>query len=183
MDNTAYLRYLAGDDSAFEEIVTEYRDGLMLYICSFVGDIHLAEEVCEDVLVKLAVRRPRFRENASFKTWLYTVGRNEALSHLRRVARRREMPLEAAADAVYERENLERKVLLDEQRAAVHSALLLLKADYRDVLSLVYIEGFSNKEAARIMHKSGRQIENLLYRAKRALKNTLNKEGFVYEEL
>lgn len=182
MDNTAYLRYLAGDDSAFEEIVTEYRDGLMLYICSFVGDIHLAEEVCEDVLVKLAVRKPRFRENASFKTWLYTVGRNEALSHLRKAARRREVPIEAA-DAACERESLERKFILSEQRAVVHSALRLLKAEYRDVLSLVYIEGFSNKEAARIMHKSTRQIENLLYRAKRALKNTLNKEGFVYEEL
>ncbi len=182
MDNTAYLRYLAGDDSAFEEIVTQYRDGLMIYICSFVGDINLAEEVCEDVLVKLAVRKPRFRENASFKTWLYTVGRNEALSFLRRAARRREVSLEAA-EAACERENLERNYLLNEQRAAVHSALRLLKAEYRDVLSLVYIEGFSNKEAARIMHKSSRQIENLLYRAKRALKNTLTEEGFVYEGL
>ena len=53
MENTAYLRYIDGDDGAFEQIITEYRDGLMLYICSFVGDLNCAEEICEDVFVKL----------------------------------------------------------------------------------------------------------------------------------
>lgn len=183
MDNTAYLRYLAGDDSAFEEIVTQYRDGLMLYICTFVKDINLAEEICEDVFVKLAIRRPRFYENGHFKTWLYTIGRNEAISTLRKIKRRSEIPLEEAAESICERQDLEKNYILTEQKRELHSALLQLNEGYREVLRLVYLEGFSNSEAARIMHKSNRQIENLLFRAKAALKEKLLKEGFVYEKL
>jgi len=48
---------------------------------------------------------------------------------------------------------------------------------------LVYIENFSNQEAAAVMKKSLRQIENLLYQAKRSLRSELEKEGFVYENL
>ena len=58
-----------------------------------------------------------------------------------------------------------------------------LNNEYRQVLYLVYFENFSNNETAEIMLKSERQIRNLLYRAKGALKSLLEKEGFVYEEL
>jgi RNA polymerase sigma-70 factor (ECF subfamily) len=51
------------------------------------------------------------------------------------------------------------------------------------VLTLVYFEQMSNSEAAVIMHKTTRQIENLLYRAKISLKAELEKEGFEYDGL
>ena len=54
---------------------------------------------------------------------------------------------------------------------------------YKNILWLVFFEGFSNREAAIILKKSERQIKNLLYRAKQSLKQKLEKEGFVYEEL
>ncbi|MBQ6211891.1 MAG: RNA polymerase subunit sigma-24, partial [Ruminococcus sp.] len=54
---------------------------------------------------------------------------------------------------------------------------------YSQVLYLTYFEGFSNSEAAKILDKNNRQIENLIYRAKQALKAQLEKEGFVYEKL
>ena len=58
-----------------------------------------------------------------------------------------------------------------------------LNPDYRQVLYLTYFEELSNSEAARVMKKSCRQIENLLYRAKQALRSKLEKEGFEYERL
>lgn len=48
---------------------------------------------------------------------------------------------------------------------------------------LTVFEELTNEEAARVMKKNKRQIENLVYRAKKALKSELEKEGFVYEEL
>lgn len=58
-----------------------------------------------------------------------------------------------------------------------------LKPEYRQVLHLAYFEDFNNGQTAKIMKKNKRQIENLLYRAKLSLKDELNKEGFIYEEL
>lgn len=183
MDNTAYLRYLDGDDSAFEEIVTQYRDGLLLYICTFVGDMNFSEEICEEVFVKLAIKKPHFSDDGHFKTWLYTISRNEALGHLRKIKRRRELPLEEAASSTNERLDLEANYIKSEQKKKLYKALSEIGENYREVLRLCYLEGFKNKEAAKIMHKTPRQIENLLYRAKAALKEKLLKEGFVYENI
>lgn len=58
-----------------------------------------------------------------------------------------------------------------------------LKPEYRQILWLIYFEEFSHKEAAKIMKKSVHNIETLVYRARRALRSELDKEGFVYENL
>ena len=58
-----------------------------------------------------------------------------------------------------------------------------LKDEYRQILWLIYFEGFSNKEASAVMRKSTHSIETLVYRARRSLKSQLEKEGFEYEEL
>ena len=73
--------------------------------------------------------------------------------------------------------------LRDERKKILHNALANLSPEYRQVLWLIYFEDFSNDEAAQVMKKSKRQIENLVYRAKKSLKLTLEKEGFLYEEL
>ena len=89
MDNGAssYRRFLDGDDSGLAELVRDYKDGLILYLNGFVQNMHTAEELMEDTFFKLMVKKPRFREKYTFKTWLYTIGRNIALDHLRRNAR------------------------------------------------------------------------------------------------
>ena len=65
----------------------------------------------------------------------------------------------------------------------MHKALAKLKPEYQQVLYLIFFEDFSNTEAAAVMKKNNRQIENLVYRAKMSLKSELDKEGFKYEEL
>ena len=88
MDNGAssYRRFLEGDDDGIVRIIKDYKDGLMLYLNSFVQNIHTAEDLTEDTFVRLIARRPRFSEKSTFKTWLYAIGRNVALDHLRKNA-------------------------------------------------------------------------------------------------
>lgn len=185
MDSGAdsYRRFLEGEDGQIETLLMEYKDGLMLYLNGYVHNILVAEELMEDTFFKLIVRKPVFFERYSFKTWLYTIGRNLAIDYLRKSARQADEPVETYAAMLAEEEALEKSVLREERRLLVHRALEKLKAEYREVLYLTYFEGMSNAQTGRIMKKSKSQIEMLVYRAKKSLKAQLEKKGFIYEEL
>ena len=85
MDNGArsYRRFLDGDDNGIVEIIRDYKDGLILFLNRYVDNIHVAEDLAEDTFFRLVTRKPRYSPKYSFKTWLYTIGRNLALNHLR----------------------------------------------------------------------------------------------------
>ena len=80
-------------------------------------------------------------------------------------------------------ENIESEYIKSEQKRLVHQALHNLKLEYRQVLYLTYFKGFSKTEAALIMKKNERQIKDLLFNSKKALKTELERRGFEYEEL
>ena len=185
MDNGAssYRRFLEGDDDGIVEIIKDHKDGLMLYLNSFVQNIHLAEELTEDTFVKLIARRPRFSGKSTFKTWLYSIGRNVALDYLRKCAKLPTVSAEEAMALIADETDVARQYLRSERKLQVHKALKQLNDEYRQVLVLAYFENFQNDQVASIMGKSKKQIENLVYRAKLSLKSELKKEGFVYEDL
>lgn len=183
MDNgeSSYHRFLAGDDEGLHEIICTHRAGLMLYLNSFVQNIHIAEELTEDTFAELAIRCPKFSGKSSFKTWLYAIGRNITAKHLRKYTKLSVVPLESQ-EYLADEEDIESNYIKSEQKLMVHQTLHRLKLEYRQVLYLSYFEGFSNAEAALIMKKSKRQIESLLYNGKKALKSELERSGFDYEE-
>lgn len=184
MDNGTvnYQRFLAGDDEGMVEIIRDYKDGLILYINGITNNITLAEEIMEDTFFKLVTKKPKFSGKSTFKTWLYSIGRNMAIDSLRKRSKISDIPFDEYNDLAEEK-SIEREYLKEEQKIALNKALHKLKPDYRQVLYLAFFEDFSNSETAKIMHKTKRQIENLLYRAKQALKTELEKEGFEYEVL
>ncbi len=184
MDNGAssYRRFLCGDDNGISEIVFEYKDGLILYLNSYVNNVYIAEELAEDTFFRLLTKKPRFSQRCSFKTWLYSIGRNVAVDYIRQSKRLSSIPLDEIEGYISDEEGLERAYIKEERKIAVHKALSQLPPDYRTVLWLVYFDGFSNSEAAKVMKKSDRQIKNLLYRAKQSVKTILEKDGFIYEE-
>ena len=184
MDNGAgsYRRFLAGDDTGMVELIRDYKDGLLLYLNSFLNNLSTAEDCVQDTFIKLAIKKPKFRGDSSFKTWLYAIGRNMAVSYLRKAGKHRHMPVDECNQIVSEAD-LERDYLREEQRMLLHRTLRRLKPEYRQVLYLTYFEGFSNAEAAVIMKKSKKQVENLLYNARKMLRSELEKDGFQYEEL
>lgn len=175
----SYRRFLAGDDTGIVEIIRDYKDGLILYLNSFTHNIYTAEELMEETFVKLVTRRPRFSGRSSFKTWLYTIGRNAAIDWLRKNARISTLTRVTTAEV----ESLEEAYLKQERKITLHRAIRKLNPQYQQVLYLLYFEGFDNAGAAQVMKKNKRQIENLVYRAKQALKAELEKEGFHDEEL
>ena len=184
MDNGAssYRRFLDGEDEGIEEIVRDFKDGLILYLNGIVKNIYTAEECAEDTFFRLMIKRPRFSGRSSFKSWLYAIGRNVAVDHIRRDAKTSSTPIEDMESYLSDEYDLERSYIKEERKIEVHRALGKLPDDYRQILWLTYFEGFSNKETSVIMKKNDRQIRNLLYRAKQSLKCELEKEGFTYEE-
>ena len=185
MDNGAssYRRFLDGDESGIGEIVKEYKDGLIFYLDSLVRNVHTAEDLAVDTFVKLVAKKPRFHGKSSFKTWLYTIGRNVAMDWLRKQGRISPTSLDEVANFLPDEADLERDYLQEEQRIAVHRKMRTLKPEYSQVPYLVYFEGQTNAEVAAIMGKSKRQIENLLYNAKRALKEAMGREEIFDEAL
>ena len=184
MDNGAgsYRRFLDGDVSGFVEIVRDYKDGLILYLDSLVRNISAAEELAEDTFVKLGIKKPRFKQKSSFRTWLYAIGRNVAIDYMRKQARLSTVSVDECAEPA-DIESLENAYIREERKIVIHRAMNKLKPEYRQVLWLRYFEGFSAKEAALIMKKSTHNIETLTYRAKLSLKSGLLGEGFDYENL
>ncbi len=185
MDNGAssYRRFLEGDDDGIVQIIKDHKDGLMLYLNSFVQNIHLAEDLTEDTFVKLIARQPRFLGKSTFKTWLYSIGRNTALDHLRKGTKLPTVSAEEAMALIADEADVAKQYLQTERKLQVHKALKQLNKEYRQVLVLIYFEDFENAQVASILGKSKKQVENLIYRAKLSLKSELKKEGFVYEDL
>ena len=185
MDNGAssYRRFLDGDDKGLTEIVRDYKDGLILYLNGIVGNILIAEELMEETFFKIIAKKPMFSAKHTFKTWLYTIGRNVAIDYLRHNSKRSVVSVDDIETFLKDEVDLEKAYIIGEQKLVVHKALKKLHPDYRQVLWLLYFEAFSYTDAASIMKKNTRQMKNLVYRAKNALKSALEKEGFIYEEL
>lgn len=176
-----YERYLKGDEDALLDILREYRNGLVLYINTHVCDMTLAEELALDTFTKLTVKRPHFRGEGSFKTWLYAIGRNLAIDNLRK--NKTHVPLEEAEGISATDSLIEEEYLRTEKNAAVRRCMNKLKADHTQALWLVYFEGFSYADSAKIMKKNKRQFESLIFRAREALRSELEKEGISHDEL
>ncbi len=185
MDNGAssYRRFLDGDEQGFVEIIKDYKDGLIFYLNGFVCDLHIAEDLTEDVFVKIITKKPRFSGKSSFKTWLYAIGRNVALDYLKHRSKKKEIPIDDAFELTDEAQTLEKEFFKKEEKINLHHALYRLKPEYRQVLWLIYFEDFSCKEVSAVMKKSVHSVETLVYRARQSLKAELEKEDLNYENL
>ena len=127
-----YCRFLNGDDQGIVEIIKEYKDGLILFINSYVHNIHIAEELTEDVFFSLVVKKPKFTPKHSFKTWLFTIGRNRALNALRFHSK---VITTDKADVLHlqkEELNIEKAYIKKEEQILLHQCILrFLKCYYR----------------------------------------------------
>ena len=184
MDNGAssYRRFLDGDDNGITEIVEIYKNGLILYLNGYVKNIFVAEELTEDTFFRLIIKKPKYSGKSTFKSWLYAIGRNVAVDYIRHNSKILNVPIDDVENYLIEEKTLEQSYIKEENMLIVNKALNELIPEYRNVLWLTYFEEFSNKETAIILKKTERQIKNLLYRARKALKSKLEKEGFEYDE-
>ena len=178
MDNgeSSYRRFLDGDESAFGELLDMYSENLIFFINRYVGNIAVAQELSEDVFVELLIHKRRYNFKTSLKTYVFTIARNKAVSYLRKCSRRPECTYEYIENKA-DRRNLEDEFLKKERDRKLHAAIDTLNEDYKTVLHLIYFENMSYEQAGAVMKKNKKQIENLVYRARQALKKTLEKEA------
>lgn len=179
----SYRRFLEGDDSGLTEIIRECRDGLILYINLYVGNVHTAEELAEDTFVKLFIKKPKDKGGSSFRTWLYTIGRNTAIDYIRKNHTGGTVPLDVLPEMTADEEQLEAAYIKEERRRTVRKAMKKLNPDYYRALWLIYFEDFDMKAAAKILGRTVHATQTLVYRARLALREELEKEGFEYENL
>ncbi|MBP5581436.1 MAG: sigma-70 family RNA polymerase sigma factor, partial [Ruminococcus sp.] len=131
MDNGAssYSRYLGGDDSALGDIVREYKDGLTIYLNSFTNNIHDAEEIMEETFFRIAYKKPKYSGKSSFKTWLYSIGRNLAIDYLRRMRKKGDTNLDECSE-LSSGLDIEENYIKEEQKLMIHRALRKLRSQY-----------------------------------------------------
>ena len=178
MDNGAssYRRYLEGDQGAFDEIMKDYFDRVIFFINRYVNDINVAEDLAIDVFADLIIHRNRYNFSVSLNTYLCMLGRSRALNYLRRKKLIRVTALDDACD-IHDSEALEEQVIKDERSRMLHEAISKLPSDMKAAVHLTYFEGMSYKECAYTMKKTVKQIDNLLFRAKKELGKSLS-EGW-----
>ena len=177
MDNGAssYRRFLDGDEAAFDDVMKALFHPLVFFIHRFVQDIHTAEDIAMDVFTELIVHKHRYHFGVSLKTYLFMLGRSRALDYIkhRGVLTFTELSQADQDDGT----RLEDAVLADQRKRTVHSAISKLPQDMQLAVHLYYFEEMSYEEIARVMRKTRKQVDNLLYRAKKELRNLLGKDG------
>ena len=179
-DENLYYDYLDGDDSALAELLSRYDESLNLFLFSFVKNAEDAEELALDAFARLVASDKKFQGRSTFKTWLFAIGRNLALQHIRKHGIRTDRFAEG--QAVADEKTPDLPIMAQERYRQLYAAMGQLKEEYRMVLYLKYFEDMSVAESAGVLSKSEKQVSDLLYRGKQALKNMLEKEGFEYDD-
>ena len=176
MDNGAssYRRFLDGDEAAFDLIMQELFPPLVFFIYRYVQDHHAAEDLAMDVFSDLIVHKHRYNFKTRLKTYLFMLGRSRALDYLRHKKVITFVPLEQAEHIAA---TMEEQLMADLRKKAVHQALEKLPEEQRIAVHLVYFEELSYEETAKVLRKNRKQVDNLLYRAKKELRSILGKDG------
>lgn len=173
IDLLLYQRIVDGDEKALDELINKYRSSLTLFINGFVKDIDAAESLMIDVFVELVCSKSKFRGESSLKTYLFAIGRIKALHYLKKRKNYDFIPLEDAEYCLPAEQTLEDEIFEQLRRETVRKAVGQLNPSYREIIYLLYFEEMSYDEAARVLHKSKKQVFNLAFRAKQSLKKTI----------
>jgi RNA polymerase sigma factor (sigma-70 family) len=174
----------AGNDHAFEELYSRYRERIFAFILSKVHDHGRAEDIAQEVFMS-ALRRMRGSEQTiAFKPWIYEIAKNACIDEFRRGSRAREVPLEADGEFVVDRQKssvsrvptpaaaVESKQRLDDLRGAFGG----LSSTHHQLLVMREFEGMSYDEIGERLNMTRQMVESSLFRARRKL-------GEEYQEL
>jgi len=188
-DRDLIQRLQAGDDTAVHELAERYGSRIFQLAMRYMKNREDAEEVVQDVLMKVYRKADAFRGDAAFSSWIYRITFNTAMSRLRtnRQARaadaERDRAIAASVAAGEERELARQPAdwsrLPDEEllrlqlRDAVALAIAELPEIYRAPIVLRDIEGLSTEEASTRLHLKGQTLKSRLHRGRLMLRERL----------
>ena len=93
-DEVLMLRYQSGDRSAFGLLVRRHKTPIYNFILRQMRHMAVAEDITQDVFVRVVLNAAEFRHSSRFSTWVYTIARNLCIDHLRKMALRRHPSLD-----------------------------------------------------------------------------------------
>lgn len=148
MDNGAssYRRFLDGDDAGIVEIVRDYKDGLILYLNGYVGNIFIAEELAEDTFFRLITKKPRYWGKSTFRSWLYAIGRNVAVDYIRHNSKMIHTPIEDMENYLSEEQSLEQSYIKEERKIMVTKLFRNLRPITRRCCGLYFLKVFPTRK-------------------------------------
>jgi RNA polymerase sigma-70 factor (ECF subfamily) len=177
-------RVAQGDKCAFEVLVKRHQGAVLNIIYRFVGDRHKAEDLAQEVFLRIWQAAGRYKPTAKFTTWMYRITSNLCLNKLKS-ARRWELilfspggkswsPEDSYPDQhAYEGQTPEDLLVAADTKRQVTSALQRLPANQRLAIILKRYDNLSYKEIARILGCTVSAVDSLLVRAKRNLNKYL----------
>jgi RNA polymerase sigma-70 factor (ECF subfamily) len=159
-----------GDMNAYRKLMGRYTDYCVRFAERMIGNRADAEDVTQDVSLKVWKEAAKWKPQAKFSTWLYRVMFNACIDHKRKI-----VPI-AAGDFINSFEGVsspERDLQEKQTAKKVSAALQRLPERQRAALVLSYYEEIKNQEAAEAMDLDLGAFQSLLYRARQSLKEQL----------
>jgi RNA polymerase sigma-70 factor, ECF subfamily len=179
------LRVRNDDAAAFEELMLRYQDRVVSLMSHLVGKRDLAEDLTQDIFLRIYRSRKRYVPGSKFSTWLYTIAHNVASNSRRTLSRRREINLVGQESGEFAGNPMDNTALaasglmptrqLDkaELSAVVQTAIAALNERQRMAVLLNKFEHLGYEEIAEVMQLTPQAVKSLLSRARANLREVL----------
>ena len=175
-------RVAEDDERAFPELVRRYQGRVTNLVSRVLNDRECADDLAQEVFVRVFVHRRNYRRGSKFSTWLFTIAANLAKNEIRRRVRRRNwFSLDALQEVLKDStpqladptEGRESRLEREQLRDAVGRAIAAVPEKYRLSLVLRDIEGLSYEEIALALGIPGGTVRSRINRARSMLKRKL----------
>jgi RNA polymerase sigma-70 factor, ECF subfamily len=177
------LRVRDGDDDAFNYLVERYHRPMISFMYRMVHNAAIAEELAQEVFLRVYRSRATYAADAKFSTWLYRIATNLAVNHAR--DNKHERPEEKASlDEVNEdtglsidladgRPNIEQEILRRERLRAIRQQVEALPERQRMAVMMHKYQELDYRQIAEVLHLSESATKSLLFRAYETLRQSL----------
>ena len=178
-DEVVIKKFQQGDLVAFDVVVARYKEQLINYVYTFVGDKSDAEDLVQDTFVKIYRFKQSYKNIAKFSTWIYTVAGNLAKSELRKRKRQQLYPISSLSNGEKEFEAVETRINSDDmtdssvKKDLIKKAIKTLPKHYQDVIRMREIDNLSYEEIAESTHLPIGTVRSRINRARIRLQNKL----------
>jgi RNA polymerase sigma-70 factor (ECF subfamily) len=185
-------RAKTGDIAAFEELIECYQRKIFNIALRIVGNYDDANDLAQEVLIRIYKSIANFKEQSSFSTWIYRITTNVCLDEIRKRKNRKVISLDEeikVEDGEMQRQIVSSDPLpedaaeVGELRELVNGAIRSLSEEHRMVIVLRDIQGFSYDEIAEMLKCPEGTVKSRINRARLALKNVLkSKQELLIED-
>lgn len=179
-DAELVTRYLESrDPRLFGELVERYRDRMMRLVLSVLGPELAAdaEDVVQEVFLRVHDRLRRFRGESRFSSWLYRVAYNRALDHRRAAGRRRQREQDSVAAPATAAERTADRLIAAERARAVRAALARVPQPQQSALRMFYWLELPVAEIAELLGVAPGTVKSYLHRGRARLARLLEAGG------